>query len=162
MPARIDSRLSLRPATIADAADIQRITRAAWTGRVDPGSSAYRETEDDVARDIAEGGAFILDIDGEPAGSIRYSPIPHAWEVRRMGMAPPHRGEGYAVLLMDAVVEHARRSGVFDLRVAVRHDQPRLIRYYQQLGFTLAPGIPYAHQTPGTPAPTVLRRVLAE
>jgi GNAT superfamily N-acetyltransferase len=162
MPARIDTNISLRQAAPADAALIRRITHAAWTGRVDPSSSAYRETEDEIAQQIAEGGAFIMDIDGEPAGSIRYSPIPNAWEVRRMGVAPPWRGKGYAGLLMDAVVEHARRHGISDLRLAVRYDQPRLIGYYRTLGFQPAPGIVYAHQSPGTPAPTVLRRVLEE
>jgi ribosomal protein S18 acetylase RimI-like enzyme len=152
---------SLRDATPFDAALISRLTREAWAGRVHPSSSAYRETEEQIAEQIREGGGLILILDSTPVGSARYSPVPGAWEVRRMGVLPAYRGRGYAELMMIAVVDRALASRVAELRVAVRHDQPRLIDFYQGLGFVLAPELEYGHANPDNPPPTVLRRPLA-
>jgi GNAT superfamily N-acetyltransferase len=151
----------LRAATPEDAALISRITREAWAGRVHPSSSAYRETEQHIAEQIREGGGLILSVGEIPVGSARYSPVPGAWEVRRMGVLPPYRGRGYAELMMEAVVERALAGGITELRVAVRHDQPRLIGFYASMGFVLAPELEYAHANPDNPPPTVLRRLLA-
>lgn len=160
---------TLRAAAPGDAALILRITRAAWTGRVDPGSSAFRETENAIAVELAEGGGFVLYVEGTAAGSVRYSPVTSdsrssasgaAWEVRRMGVLPAYRGRGYALMLMDAVVARALEKGVFDLRLGVRYDQPRLIEVYEGMGFVLAPDIAYAHASPGSVPPTVMRRSL--
>lgn len=79
-----------------------------------------------------------------------------------MGVLPRWRGKGYALAMMNAVIAHARRSGIFDLRLAVRHDQPRVIEVYANMGFALAPHIIYTHQTPGSPVPTVMQRLLGE
>jgi GNAT superfamily N-acetyltransferase len=150
----------LRPATVADAGLIIQITRSAWTGRVDPGSSAFRETEAEIAEQIAEGGGFILSLEQTPVGSVRYSPVPDAWEVRRMGVLPEYRGKGFALAMMNAVVDHALCRGINELRLAVRYDQPRLLAFYAGMGFELAPNLKYAHQSPGSVAPTVMRRSL--
>jgi GNAT superfamily N-acetyltransferase len=163
----MDATPVLRTATPADAALIARITRAAWSGRVDPGSSAYRETEEQIATQLAEGGGFILHVGTEPAGSVRYSPVVDGangqtvWEIRRMGVLPAWRGKGYALMMMDAVVVLARRQGVYDLRLAVRYDQPRLVEVYAGMGFFLAPDLEYAHASPGSVPPTVMRRTLS-
>jgi len=150
----------LRAVTPDDAALIAGITLAAWSGRVHPSSSAYRETESDVARQLMEGGGFILSLDNAAIGSARYSPVPGAWEVRRMGVLPAFRGRGYAAILMQAVVQRARDCGVAELRLAVRQDQPRLIAFYAALGYALAPGVEYSHANPQSPPPTVMRRPL--
>jgi GNAT superfamily N-acetyltransferase len=157
----------VRAATPDDAALISRITRSAWSGRVDPTSSAFRETEDEIAEQLAEGGGFVLYVDDAPGGSVRYSPVAGsspagaAWDIRRMGVLPAHRGRGYALFMMNAVVGHARDSGVFDLRLAVRADQPRLIDVYANMGFAFAPDIAYAHASPGSAPPIVMRRTLS-
>jgi GNAT superfamily N-acetyltransferase len=163
----MDAMPVLRPATPADAALIAHITRSAWAGRVDPSSSAYRETEAQIAAQLAEGGGFVLHIGTEAAGSARYSPVVDGasgqtiWEIRRMGVLPAWRGKGYALVMMDAIVAHARRQGIFDLRLAVRYDQPRLIEVYAGMGFALAPDLEYAHASPGSVPPTVMRRTLS-
>jgi GNAT superfamily N-acetyltransferase len=163
----VQAKTLLRAATPDDAALISRITREAWSGRVDPTSSAFRETENEIAAQLAEGGGFVLHVGDATAGSVRYSPVVGgsaagaAWEVRRMGVLPAHRGRGYALVMMNAVVGHARNSGVFDLRLAVRVDQPRLVDVYAGMGFVLAPDIAYAHASPGSALPIVMRRMLS-
>ena len=150
---------TVRDATAADAALISRITKAAWTGRVNPNSSAFRETEVQIADDLAEGGGCVLLVDGEPAGSVRWSPVAGAWEVRRMGVLPAFRGRGHALRLMDAVVSRARQQGIAELRLAVRRDQPRLLDLYAGMGYAPAPGVEYMHANPGSPL-WVMRRKL--
>ncbi len=163
----MQTTILLRAATFGDAALISRITREAWSDRVDPASSAFRETENEIAAQLAEGGGFVLYVDGAPAGSVRYSPVAGAssagaaWEVRRMGVLPAHRGRGYALPMMNAIVGHARDSGVFDLRLAVRVDQTRLVNVYAGMGFVLAPDIAYAHASPESAPPVVMRRLLS-
>jgi GNAT superfamily N-acetyltransferase len=166
----MDVTTSLRAATPDDAALILRITRESWTGRVDPASSAFRETEEQIAAQLADGGGLVLYVDRVAAGSVRHSPVtgdanvsPHgaAWEVRRMGVLPQFRGRGYALALMNAVISRALASGICDLRLAVRADQPRLIDVYACMGFALAPEIEYAHASPGSSPPTVMRRLLS-
>jgi ribosomal protein S18 acetylase RimI-like enzyme len=157
----VAARLTVREAAPEDAALILRITLEAWRGKVHPSSSVYRETESDVAQQLPEGGGYILKIGDKAAGSVRFSPVPGAWEVRRMGVLPEYRGQGLALAMMNSVVAEAARRCVPELRLAVRHDQLRLIEFYAGLGFELAPEIEYAHANPAVPPPTVMRRLLA-
>jgi len=151
---------TIRNATPADAALIQYLTRAAWQGRVAANSSAYRETEEQLARELAEGCGVVLLLGETPIGSVRASPVPGAWEVRRMGVLPAYRARGHAELMMDAIVERAHAAGIAELRLGVRRDQPRLVAFYGKMGFELAPGLGYAHANPAAPEPWVMRRVL--
>ena len=154
-------RPSVRAATLEDAALILQITLKAWQGKVHPSSSVFRETANEVAQQLGEGGGYILCVADAPVGSVRYSPVPGAWEVRRMGVLPEYRGQGLALLMMNSVVAEASRHVVPELRLAVRHDQARLIEFYAGMGFMLAPDIEYAHANPASPPPTVMRRALA-
>jgi GNAT superfamily N-acetyltransferase len=157
----IAARPSVRAAAPEDAALVLRITLKAWQGKVHPSSSVFRETANEVAQQLDEGGGYILCVADAPVGSVRFSPVPGAWEVRRMGVLPEYRGQCLALLMMNSVVAEAARRGVPELRLAVRHDQGRLIEFYAGMGFALAPDIEYAHANPASPPPTVMRRALA-
>lgn len=152
---------TVRAAAPEDAALILDITLKAWHGKVHPSSSVFRETVNDVTQQLAEGGGYVLYAAEAPAGSVRFSPVPGAWEVRRMGVLPEHRGLGLGFVLMNAVVAEAARRDVPELRLAVRHDQPRLIEFYASMGFALASEVEYAHANSASPPPTVMRRALA-
>ena len=78
-----------------------------------------------------------------------------------MAVLPEHRGQGLGLVMMTCVIAEAARRGVSELRLAVRHDQPRLIEFYAGMGFALAPEIEYAHANPASPPPTVMRLGLA-
>jgi GNAT superfamily N-acetyltransferase len=151
----------VRAAAPEDAALILQITLKAWRDKVHPSSSVFRETVGDVAQQIAEGRGCILYIADAPVGSVRFAPVPGAWEVRRMGVLPEHRGQGLGLALMNAVVAGALQREVPELRLAVRHDQSSLVEFYSGMGFALAPEIEYAHANPASPPPTVMRRKLA-
>ena len=154
---------TLRDATPDDATLVARLTREAWAGIVAPDSTGHREDEARVLRDLETGGGLIMEIDGEPVGSVRWHALPDegAWEVKRLGLLPAHRGRGLSTWLMNEVTNRAAASGVEDLRVAVRTDQPALVRYYERMGYVLEPDLEYSGANPDNPPPVVLRRLLS-
>jgi ribosomal protein S18 acetylase RimI-like enzyme len=155
--------LVLREATLADAALLAEITRAAWRQTVAVTSSGHRETAVQVAEHLQHGGGFILLIDEQPAGAVRWLPVDgdaDVWEILRMGVLPGFRGQNLSQHLLEAVVHHAQSCGVDELRLAVRSDQARLLDLYAAYGFELAPELEYGHANPVEPVPTVMRRRL--
>jgi len=153
----------LREATLADAALVAQLTRQAWRGRVAAGSTGHAESEERALADLQSGGGFILLVDAAPAGSVRWLPADGesaVWEIVRMGILPAWRGRQLSEHLLEAVIHQAQQSDIAELRLAVRHDQPRLLDLYAAYGFELAPELEYAHANPAEPAPVMMRRVL--
>jgi ribosomal protein S18 acetylase RimI-like enzyme len=153
----------IREATLDDAQLIADLTRAAWADRVSVTSGGHRETAVSVAEHLQDGGAFILLVNGEPAGSARWLPNEHdhcIWEMLRIGVLPAYRGLDLSQHLVEAVIHHAYINDVEELRLAVRHDQPRLRDLYSAYEFAEAPELEYTHANPLDPAPTVMRRKL--
>ena len=153
----------VREATIADADQIAALTRAAWSGKVVPSSSGHSETEQEVAAQLREGGAFLLFMGDTAIGSVRWSPLdlePDIWEIRRMGVLAPYRGTNLSQHLLEAIIHHAQTCSVTELRLAVRSDQPKLIDFYAAFAFELAEELDYSHANPAEPAPLVMRRLL--
>lgn len=155
--------LLVREATLDDAALIADMTRASWAGKVAVTSSGHRETAVRVAEHLQLGGGFILFVDEQPAGSVRWMPLDSArsvWEVARMGILPAYRGNSLSQHLLEAVIHHALACDVEELRLAVRSDQSRLLDLYAAYGFELALELEYTHANPLEPAPVVMRRFL--
>jgi ribosomal protein S18 acetylase RimI-like enzyme len=153
----------LQEATLADAALIAQMTRQAWSGRVAPGSTGHRESVERAAADLQAGGGFILLIDDAPAGSVRWLPADgesDVWQIVRMGILPAWRGRQLSEHLLEAVIHHAQQADVSELRLAVRHDQPRLLDLYAAYGFEIAPELEYSRANPDDPAPVMMRRLL--
>ena len=153
----------VREATIEDAPLIAELTRAAWAGKVNVTSSGHRETAVCVAEHLRDGGGFVLLADGEPIGSLRWLPLetePDIWEILRVGVLPDYRGTNLSQHLLEAVIHHALETGIAELRLAVRSDQPMLIDFYTAFEFQLAEELEYTHANPLEPAPLVMRRML--
>ncbi|HWX03680.1 GNAT family N-acetyltransferase [Collimonas sp.] len=155
--------LQVREASADDAALIAELTRACWAERVAPGSSGHREQTEQVQQDLQRGGGFILLLDGQPAGSVRWLPSDteaDVWEVLRMGVLPDYRGQGLSQHLMEAIIHRAHGADVQELRLAVRADQARVVDLYAVFEFELAPELEYTRANPLAEPPTVMRRWL--
>lgn len=155
--------LRVREATRDDAKLIAELTRAAWAGKVSVTSSGHRETAVIVAEHLRDGGGFVLEIDNQAIGSVRWLPLDaeqDVWEVCRMGVLPGHRGANLSQHLLEAVIHHGLAVGVQEVRLAVRADQPKLIDFYAAYEFELAEELEYSHANPLEPAPLVMRRLL--
>lgn len=153
----------VREATEEDAKLIAGLTRAAWAGKVSVTSSGHRETAVVVADHLRDGGGFVLLVDGEPVGSVRWLPLdadPDVWEICRMGVLPQHRGSNLSQHLLEAVIHHGLASGLDEVRLAVRADQPKLIDFYTAFEFELAEELEYSHANPMEAPPLVMRRSL--
>ncbi|WP_374520858.1 GNAT family N-acetyltransferase [Undibacterium squillarum] len=155
--------LTIREAGQADAALIADLTRQCWANKVASSSSGHRENAEQVETELAHGGGFIMYLDDVPAGSVRWLPVDmdaSIWEMRRMGVLPAFRGQGYSEHLLEAVILAAQTAGIEELRLGVRIDQPRLLDLYAAYEFELAPELDYAHANPAEPKPYVMRRFL--
>jgi len=155
--------LMVREATKDDAKLIAELTRAAWAGKVSVTSSGHRETAVLVAEHLRDGGGFVLLVDEKPVGSVRWLPLdaePDIWEVCRMGVLPEYRGSNLSQHLLEAVIHHGLATGIEEVRLAVRADQPKLIDFYTAYEFELAEELEYSHANPMEPAPLVMRRSL--
>lgn len=150
----------LTEANAADAALLRELTLACWSGRVDRSSSAFRETEHDIRRELATGGAFILWLGNEAIASVRWRNFGPAWEMARLGVLPVFRQQGHAQILCAAVADRAVREGARELRIGIRRDQPRLVDLYADMGFELADDFTYSHANPLEPPPFLMRRRL--
>ncbi|WP_395005114.1 GNAT family N-acetyltransferase [Undibacterium sp.] len=153
----------IREANVDDAPLLAHLTRTCWAGKVAETSSGHQESSEKVAEELSHGGGFILLVNDEPAGSVRWLPVDgeaNTWEMRRMGILPIFRGEALSQNLLEAMIHHAQTSGVEELRLGVRTDQPRLVDLYAAYEFELAPELEYAHANPGEPMPHVMRRFL--
>jgi GNAT superfamily N-acetyltransferase len=154
---------TLRAANASDAQLIAELTRAAWAGKVAPSSSGHRDNEQSVRNQLLQGGGFLLFLDDQPIGSVRWLPLddnPSIWEILRMAVLPAFRGQDLSRHLMQAIVQHAIDHQIKELRLAVRADQPRLLDLYATSDFVISPELVYSHANPAEPAPTVMRRQL--
>lgn len=151
----------VREATLDDAPLMAELTRAAWANRVAVTSSGHRETALRVAEHLQEGGGFVLLVDDQPAGSVRWLPLdaePEIWEILRMGVLADYHGNNLSQNLLEAVIHQALTCDVKELRLGIRSDQSRLIDLYAAYGFEVAPELEYTHANPLEPAPTVMRK----
>lgn len=159
------TQVQIHRASPADAEAIARMVRRAWADRVAPDSSGHQETAERVQADLERGYAWVALDRGEVVGTVRLvrHPDPRergVWEVRKLGVLPEYRKQGVAHRLMEAVGRQAFEVRARELRLAVRHDQPKLLKWYTQFGFTYEPGLRYSTPNPNTPPPFVMVRKL--
>lgn len=102
---------------------------------LNPPSGAHRETLDTIAQKLAEGGAFIA-WKGETAlGCVLIEPEEDALYLGRLAVLPQYRGLGVARLLIDAVENQARASGLNKVTLSVRVQLPRNRAFFECLGY---------------------------
>lgn len=155
--------LQIREANVDDAALIADLTRACWAERVAASSSGHRETTERVQHDLQRGGGFVLLMESQPVGSVRWIPSDtetDVWEILRMGVLPNQRGQSLSQHLMEALIHRAQGADVNELRLAVRADQARVVDLYAVFEFELAPELEYTRANPLEEPPTVMRRWL--
>ncbi len=153
----------VREAEQEEAQLIAELTQAAWANKVAPTSSGHQESVDRVLSDLRQGGGFLILVDHLAVGSVRWLPLDgdaDVWEIVRMGILPQYRGQNLSQHLLEAVIHHALATSVKELRLAVRHEQSKMLDFYAAFGFEHAPEIEYSHANPNEPPPHVMRKIL--
>lgn len=132
--------IAIRAATPADAALVHRLTLAAYEeyrGTLVPASGVFRESEADVAADLAHGGGAIAMANGEPAGCGRYEldPAGAFLYFGRLAVLPAQRRRGVAAALVGWFEQRAAACSIPEVRLGVRLSLPANLRLYTRLGY---------------------------
>ncbi len=138
-----------------------------WTGTVALNSTAYRETEEDIARQLERGAAVIVLEDERPVGAGRFCPVPgpvgdpREWvEIKRVGILKAYRKLGLGRPLVEALEAEAKVRRFAGAQLGVRHDQPGLLAFWSSLGYFPAGDVQMHTVNPLTPPPTTMRKWL--
>ena len=101
--------------------------------------------EEAIAREVRAGQFYLAEVDGEPAGAIRFQTedllfwpdIPQASSafVHRLVVRRAFKGTGVSTVLLQWAVDHARRLGKTWLRLDCDNDRPKLQDLYERFGF---------------------------
>jgi GNAT superfamily N-acetyltransferase len=158
----------LYTARVEDAALLRDVMLRCWTGTVAPNSSAYRETVEDIAAQIAKGGAVLVFSGDEAVGGGRFHPVPgpvgdaRPWaEIKRVGVMRELRKLGLGAPLVTALEDGARAGGAAGVQLGVREDQPRLVQFWEALGYVVADDVQLHTVNPLTPPPVTMRKRLS-
>jgi GNAT superfamily N-acetyltransferase len=157
--------ISIRLADAGDAALLREVMLRCWTGTVAADSSAYRETETDIAGQLVRGGGALLFDGAEAIGGGRFHPVPgpmedrREWvEIKRTGVLKTWRGKGVAIPLIAALEAEAERRGYGGAQLGVRADQPRLVAFWAGLGYVVTEDVQLHTVNPLTPPPVTMRK----
>lgn len=142
-------QITLRPATVDDAATILTITRAAFEqfrNRLDPPSGALDETLEKLLATAfqPDHGVTLALVNGAAVGALRWEVHPqraHLY-VGRVAVLPAFRHRGIASALMGWADDHARALGLPAVQFGVRLQSPDNIRFYEHLGYRI---VEYSH-----------------
>lgn len=145
----------VRPATTDDAGLVQGLMLTAFESLrgLDPPSSAFQETEADVAAAIARGGAAIAWLDDAPVGSVRFEPEQRWLYIARLAVIPAARRRGVAAALMQAAETEAPRFDLHESQVEMRSHLGGNRALFTSLGYELIWERPH----PRNPAFTTVR-----
>ena len=158
----------LYTARVEDAALLRDVMLRCWTGTVASNSSAYRETVEDIAAQIAKGGAILMFSGDEAVGGGRFHTVPgpagdaRPWaEIKRVGVMRELRKLGLGAPLVMALEDGARAGGAAGVQLGVREDQPRLVQFWEALGYVVADDVQLHTVNPLTPPPVTMRKWLS-
>lgn len=155
----------LRAARPDGAALVRDVMLRCWTGTVAENSSAFRETVEDIAAQIARGGAVLLFRGEEAVGGGRFHPAAgpagdvRPWaEIKRVGVLRDLRKFGLGAPLVAAIEAGARAQGAVGIQLGVREDQPALVRFWEAQGYARADDVKLHTVNPLTPPPFTMRK----
>lgn len=138
----------IRQALPGEAAVVDQMIReaAAWVDAL--GVVMWEDGELDagkIAAEAAAGQFYLAEIDGEPAGAIRFQledplfwpdrPAGEAAFVHRLVVRRAFKGRGVARALLEWARGHARTHGRALLRLDCDADRPKLRALYESCGF---------------------------
>ncbi len=142
--------IQIRPARVADEADLAQLDRAAWSHQtgfpsvIEQAGAFFRVGSPPDAHLVALIDGLLADgtrADGLLAGYLRLrpaSPLPenqHVFGVFGLAVAPRARRRGVAAALLAAAEQRARASGARKLSLRVFSTNDEAIRLYQRCGF---------------------------
>lgn len=136
----MSTSIQICEATIDQADQILDVIRAAfeqYRHKLDPPSSVFRETAENIRQKITQGGGIIA-CDGETiVGVVLYQPYPEYMYLGRLGVLPDYRGQQIAIRLChgveDRALEHHLNRVLLNVRIGLVGNQ----QFFQSIGYTI-------------------------
>ena len=134
-------QILLRRATEDDAAEILRITKAAFElyakeVRKRESIKALFETIDDVKRDIADINVYVCEMDGEIIGSVRFRVLDkHIAYLSRFSMDPEVQNLGLGGLLLERVRLECINMGIHAITLHTASRMRSSVAFYLKNGY---------------------------
>lgn len=141
----MDSELTLRVATPADAPELLRVIRAAFSARppVDPPAEALSDDVADIERALREGAGVVAEMDGDLVAGLLIDLDGHIATLRRVSVAPSHGGNGLARTLVEGAFTVAADLGGRTVELMAREEFPHLIQWWRESGFEVVCRVPH-------------------
>ncbi len=132
--------IKIRLAGPEQAGAVLRLTLAAFAlhaDLLDPPSSVFQETEEDVLEAMRAGAVLVAIDDGELVGAARLRPLPEqqALICGRLAVDPRRQGRGVGTALMEAVERRALDEGYAAAVVGVRLPLEGNLRFFAKRGY---------------------------
>ncbi|MGY1730102.1 GNAT family N-acetyltransferase [Geodermatophilus sp. SYSU D01045] len=108
--------------------DVEPAQEAAWTAALDRNRALWRAN---LAR------TTVLEVEGEPAGFVMWTPDDGAALVVTVQVLPPFRRRGHGRRLLEACAADAAAAGLAEVRLGVHRDNPARA-LYETAGFAPA------------------------
>ncbi|OYN89107.1 tRNA (adenosine(37)-N6)-threonylcarbamoyltransferase complex ATPase subunit type 1 TsaE [Parenemella sanctibonifatiensis] len=133
-----------RAATVSDAPAMLEVIRAAFGARppVDPPAAALGETVESLRTTVlpaAEGGqgqhGILVEIEGEPAGTLLLSFEGDAARIARVAVHPRFQRQGIAGAMVVEAIRAAARAGAATLELVARVEFDHVVRFWRRRGF---------------------------
>lgn len=130
--------IQLLQATVDDIPNLLKVLHAAfeeYRGKLDPPSGAHDETIDTLREKLKTGYAAKALLNTEIVGCVFYEVEGTHIDLSRLSVLPQHRNQGIGGALINYVEEQARRLQVPSVQLGVRLVLPKLMKYYERLGY---------------------------
>lgn len=134
-------QILLQRAAVSDAKDIQHLTRLAFERyakevRRPQNVAALHESMDDVLADIRDKHVYIVRLDGEPVGSVRFHvPGEHIAYLSRFAMHPDVQNLGLGGLLLEKVKLECIDLGVHAITLHTASKMRSTVAFYLKNGY---------------------------
>ncbi len=123
-----------------EAGAVLQLTRAAFAVHadlLDPPSSVFQETEEDVLQAMRDGVVLVAKREGRLVGAARLLPLPEqqALICGRLAVDPQIQGRGVGAALMEAFERRAADEGYAAAVVGVRIQLEGNLRFFAKRGY---------------------------
>jgi tRNA threonylcarbamoyladenosine biosynthesis protein TsaE len=119
------------------AAEVLAVIHAGFGARevLDPPSTATLETDESIAKALAEHGGLLAFSELGPVGALVFEPADDLLGLRRVAVHPDAQARGVARAMVRRAERVARARGFEGVRLHARAELPRTVRFWQRLGY---------------------------
>ena len=128
--------LQLRPASVADAARMQRIAAEAYAPYLDRmGGQRPAPMDEDYAAAVADHEAWVVEADGEVVGFLVLVGREDAMLLDNVAVSPSHQGLGAGRALLALAVVRARADGLARITLYTNEEMVENLALYDRIGY---------------------------